>query len=430
MSTSISNDFESQLHSPDRAGECGPASLTPSPSRSWFQDRIASATHRQLRSIDHGLIHFDDGFENHSYGSLAFGGLEANLHVADQRFFQKLLSGGSMGFAESYLSGWWSSDDLTALLRILYRNLDKFESVDSGISRIALAAARLMHRWARNTISGSRRNIAAHYDLSDKFFELFLDRSMMYSSAYYQHASMSLEQAAIAKLDQLCRKLNLTAGDRVMEIGSGWGGFAVHAAKKFDVNIDTTTISQNQFQTASERIQAANLGDRVRLLNSDYRELEGQYDKVVSVEMVEAVGEQFLDVYFRKCGELLRPGGRLVLQAIVMPERRYDTYRKSVDFIQKYIFPGGFLPSIAAICESVGRTSTLTLQEIEDLSPHYARTLFDWRHRFLNRLGDVHALGFDDRFVRMWDYYLCYCEAAFHEQAVKVVQVVWDKPAR
>ena len=257
---------------------------------------------------------------------------------------------------------------------------------------------------------------------------MFLDPTLMYSAAFFEREDLSLHQASVAKLDQICTKLDLQPNEEVLEIGTGWGGLALHAVQKHNIRLTTTTISQAQFETARQRFKETGIDERVRLLDTDYRHLTGQYDKLVSIEMVEAVGERFLDTYFRQCGRLLRSGGRFVIQAIVMPEQRYRSYRRNVDFIQKYIFPGGFLPSVTAMQSSVARTSNLRLHEVQDLSPHYARTLQEWRRRFFDRIDDVRALGFDDRFIRMWEYYLCYCEAAFQEQAVRVVQIVWDKP--
>ena len=288
--------------------------------------------------------------------------------------------------------------------------------------------ARAAHWADRNSRRGSRHNIARHYDLGNEFFELFLDPTLMYSSAFFESESSTLHDASIAKLDRICRKLDLQPSDNVLEIGTGWGGFALHSVQNYGCSLTTTTISQEQLSKARERVEMAGISDRVRLLDADYRDLTGQFDKLVSIEMIEAVGARFLGDYFRQCGRLLKPGGRFVLQGIVMPEKRYESYRRSVDFIQKYIFPGGFLPSVAAIQDAVGQNSTLRLQSVEDLSPHYARTLEEWRQRFSDRIDDVRALGFDDRFIRMWEYYLCYCEAAFREQAVGVVQMVWDKP--
>ena len=295
-------------------------------------------------------------------------------------------------------------------------------------SRLASRAAGALTFLDPNTRRTCRRNIAAHYDLSNDFFELFLDPTLMYSSAYFESPDMSLEEASRAKIRQICRRLKLRPEHHLLEIGTGWGGFTLDAVQEYGCSVTTTTISQAQFRKAEQRFEDAGISDRVRLLDTDYRDLSGGYDRIVSIEMVEAVGERFLDTYFRQLGRLLNPGGRCVIQAIVMPEDRYGSYRTGIDFIQKYIFPGGFLPSVAAIQESVGRTSRLRLESIEDLSADYARTLAEWRAGFFDRLEDVRALGFDDRFIRMWEYYLCYCEAAFREQAVRVVQIAWDQP--
>lgn len=348
--------------------------------------------------------------------------------VDDASFFREVALGGSMGFAESYLRGHWRTSNLTELLRVLYRNLSRTGVDALPMARLGRFLGRLATGWKSNSRDRSRRQIAAHYDLSNEFFELFLDPTMMYSSAWFDSDSTTLHQASLAKLDRICSKLDLQSSDHVLEIGTGWGGFATRAAITRQCKVTTTTISQAQFRMAERRFREAGISDSVQLLNEDYRDLEGQYDKVVSIEMIEAVGERHLHSYFRQCASLLKPGGRLLIQAIVMPEERYEAYRRSTDFIQRYIFPGGFLPSIAAIQKAVGNTSSLRIQSLEDLSIHYARTLEAWRERFLQRIDDVRALGFDDRFIRMWEYYLCYCEAAFREQAVRVVQIVWDKP--
>ena len=382
-----------------------------------------------MSRLEGGAIRFCDTGTPRLFGEGGPNSLRADWNINDSEFYRHLATGGSLGLAESYLRGHWKSNDLTSLLAILYRN-----QRTSKVTGITAALARLFGRFAQfvdgNTVHGSRRHIAAHYDLSNEFFELFLDPTLMYSSAFFEGEDVSLYEASVAKLDQICSKLDLQPSDDVLEIGTGWGGFALHAVQNHDIRLATTTISSAQFEKARERFARAGIEERVQLLDTDYRHLDGQYDKLVSIEMVEAVGERFLDTYFRKCGRLLRPGGRFVLQAIVMPEQRYGYYRRNLDFIQKYIFPGGFLPSVTALHESVGRTSGLRLQDVEDLSTHYARTLREWRNRFFNRLDDVRALGFDDRFIRMWEYYLCYCEAAFREQAVRVVQIVWDQPRR
>lgn len=396
----------------------------------WLQRLTRRSLISFLESVQNERIHFTDSAQSTVFGSSDEDTLEAQWTIEDARFFSQLAGSGSLGFAESWLQGHWQTDDLTTLLRILYRNLS---SRIPGASR--LAGLSRLHQWFavrmnRNTRAKSRRQIAAHYDLSNEFFELFLDPTMMYSSAWFESPESTLHEASVAKLSRICRMLDIHPGDDVLEIGTGWGGFALHASEHHDCYLTTTTISDNQFSKAKSRFEAAGIEDRVRLLNSDYRDLRGQYDRLVSIEMIEAVGERDLDTYFRKCGQLLRPGGRFVIQAIVMPEDRFATYRRSTDFIQQYIFPGGFLPSVAAMQESVGRTSDLRLQAVEDLSEHYARTLQEWRFRFLRQLSKVRSLGFDERFIRMWEYYLCYCEAAFREQAVRVVQIAWDKPPK
>ena len=396
--------------------------------RSWLQNFARSKMHRMLDKISGGLLEVVEHDGIAEFGSGGSDGLQAEWQIRDPRFYDHLAMAGSLGVAESYLQGYWQADDLTTLLRILCRNLSHLSQSGSGLAVVSKAIARGLHWLDRNTKSGSLRNIQAHYDLSNDFFELFLDPTWMYSSACFDDDGMTLHEASVAKLDTICRKLDLQPSDHVLEIGTGWGGFALYSVGQYGCDLTTTTISQAQYEKASSRIADAGLERKVNLLTTDYRDLTGLYDKLVSIEMIEAVGGQFLDVYFRMCGRLLKPGGRFVLQGIVMPEERYESYRHSVDFIQKYIFPGGFLPSVAAIQESVGRTSDLRLQSVEDLSLSYAKTLEQWRENFFDRIDDVRALGLDDQFIRRWEYYFCYCEAGFREDAVRVVQMVWDKP--
>jgi cyclopropane-fatty-acyl-phospholipid synthase len=399
-------------------------------STSWFQRLAQRRILKWIEGMEGGTISFTDRERSLHFGEQSADSLQADWQVDDSDFYRLLAMDGSLGMAESYLRGHWHSHDLTSLLTILCRNLHRVPEANSLMVSLSNTANRLAKPFRRNTRSGSKRHIAAHYDLSNEFFELFLDPTMMYSAGYFHKDDSTLHEASVAKLDQICRKLDLNHSDSVLEIGTGWGGFALHAAERHDIDLTTTTISDAQLAKARQRFAAAGIADRVQLLDADYRDLDGQFDKLVSIEMVEAVGERYLDTYFRQCGRLLKPGGRFVVQAIVMPEQRYDAYRRGVDFIQKYIFPGGFLPSVAAMQESVGRTSNLRLSEVEDMSEHYARTLKAWRQRFFERIDDVRRLGFDDRFIRMWEYYLCYCEAAFRQRAVGVVQIVWDKPAR
>lgn len=380
-----------------------------------------------LESLQGGQIQFSDGQKSQIYGPYDSQPC-VSWRVSDPRFYGLLATQGPLGLAESYLQGHWQVDDLTTFLQILCRNLPRANSLKTGVAAIAGWLRQWAYRFDDNSRRGSRRHIAAHYDLSNAFFELFLDPTMMYSAAWFDDAEMSLHDASLSKLDRLCGKLNLQSSDRLLEIGTGWGGLSLHAAEQYGCDVTTTTISQAQFAMTNDRVAQAGLGNRIHPLAVDYRDLEGQYDKLVSVEVIEAIGERHLDDFFRQSDRLLKPGGRCVMQAIVMPEQRYESYRRSVDFIQKYIFPGGFLPSISAIQSSVGRTTSFRMESVEDMSPHYAQTLMHWRHAFLDRLDDVRALGFDDRFIRMWEYYLCYCEAAFRENSVRVVQVVWDKP--
>jgi cyclopropane-fatty-acyl-phospholipid synthase len=350
------------------------------------------------------------------------------LFVRDPRFYRRVVLGGNLGAAESYLQGEWDTPDLVEFLREVARSSDTLEETDGSLAWL-LQPIRTGLNWLhRNTRAGSRRNIAAHYDLNNEFFALMLDPTMTYSSGVFDHAGASMEEASVAKYDRVCRKLELSPDDDVLEIGTGWGGFALYAAKTYGCRITTTTISQQQYEYARERIERAGLSDRIRLLKQDYRDLTGQYDKLVSIEMIEAVGQRFLDGYFAKCSQLLGRHGMMLLQAITIPDHRYDAYRRSVDFIQRYIFPGGFLPCIAAMAGSLRKNTDFRWFHSECLGTHYAETLSRWRHQFWDNIERVRALGFDERFVRMWHYYLCYCEAGFRERQIGVSQVLLTKP--
>lgn len=336
--------------------------------------------------------------------------------------------GGGLGAAESYIQGDWDASNLTDAMRILARNSNVLTRVEKGGARFKRPLRVALNWLRRNTRDGSRRNISAHYDLSNEFFALMLDRTMTYSSGYFERSDSNLEEASIAKYDRICRKLNLTPRDHVLEIGTGWGGFAEHAVTHYGARVTTTTISEQQYRFAKQRIAAAGLSDRVTLLQQDYRDLQGSFDKLVSIEMIEAVGEKFLSQYFAKCSSLLKDDGKMCLQAILIPDQRYDRYRRSVDFIQRYIFHGGFLPSPGAIAGYIGRETDLQCVHMEDFGHHYARTLELWRQRFWSQMDQVRRLGFDERFVRTWDYYLSYCEAGFREHQIGVSQLVFTKP--
>lgn len=351
---------------------------------------------------------------------------EIRIHHWDT--YRAMMTGGSIGAAEAYMAGAWESPDLVDVIRYFSANVVAMDALEGGVANLAKPLLRLLHFMNRNSVAGSRRNIAAHYDLGNDFFSLFLDRRMMYSSAIYPAPDADLETAAEYKLDLICQRLKLQPGQRLLEIGTGWGGLALHAARYYGAVVTTTTISREQARYAREQVCEAGLEDRVQVLEQDYRELTGHYDRIVSVEMIEAVGHQFLDGYFKMLNERLKPDGLLLLQAITVPDQRYEYARDSVDFIKRYIFPGGFLPSVAVMCDGLRRHTSLVPVALNDIGDHYARTLEHWRERFLAALPRIRELGFDERFCRMWDYYLCYCQGAFMERAISTVHLTAAGP--
>jgi cyclopropane-fatty-acyl-phospholipid synthase len=362
----------------------------------------------------------------------SFGDSESSLRgilvVHDERMFARVLFGGEVGFGESYMEGEWSSPDPVAVLRVVMRNLAIFEEENRTFSTVSRWWDVLRHRRRRNSLDGSRRNIQDHYDLGNDFYRLFLDKHMAYSCAYFQTPDDSLEQAQLQKFDRICRKLRLTPRDYVLEIGTGWGGFASYAAAQYGCHVTTTTISRRQHEYATELF--AGLGDardRIELLFEDYRDLSGKYDKLVSIEMFEAVGFDYYDDFFAACDRLLRSDGTMLLQTITLPEQRVASYRGRTDWIQKYIFPGAELASVAQILRSLARVTRLSLFHSEDIGAHYARTLRLWSQRFLGALDQVRALGYDERFLRMWEYYFAACESAFRERAIGDFQLLLTK---
>jgi len=382
----------------------------------------------RLSRIQRGQLRVRDALGQQVFGD-AGTGPRVTVQVRDPSAYADLATGGTIGGAEAYMQGKWAASDLAGLMRIFVANRSVMDGFERGLARATLPLERLSHWLRRNTPRQSRRNIHAHYDLGNEFYGLFLDPTMSYSAGIYAHPGATLEEAALHKLDVICQKLRLQPGDHLLEIGTGWGGLALHAARRFGCRVTTTTISRRQGEYAAQRVQEAGLGDRITVLDRDYRELEGQYDKLVSVEMIEAVGLQYLDDYFRICGARLKPHGRMLLQGIVIADHLYDQARRSVDFIQKYIFPGGALPSLGAIQSSLARVSDLQVLHLQDIGADYARTLQSWRERFLAQLPAVRQLGFPEEFIRMWEYYLAYCEAGFLERAISDVQLVLDKPA-
>ncbi len=394
----------------------------------------------QMARLRHGRIVLRDALGSEVLGAPAHVAvdLEVAIEVDDPGFYRAVAAKGSVGAGEAWMDGFWRCSDLVALVRLLVRNRDLLDGMETGLARLGGIAMRAWHALRRNTRDGSRRNIAAHYDLGNDFFRLFLSPDLMYSSGIWAgdgqtdprrpEEADTLEDASTRKLDRICRKLDLRPGDRVVEIGTGWGGFAVHAAAHYGCHVTTTTISKEQHALAAERVAAAGLQDRVTLLLEDYRDLRGQYDKLVSIEMIEAIGAQYLDTYFAKLGSLLKPDGLALIQAITIEDHRYEQALRSVDFIKRYIFPGSFIPSIAAMVAAKGRSSDLALIQLEDFGLSYARTLQAWRQRFLAALAEVRAQGYDERFIRMWDFYLAYCEGGFRERSIGVAQLLMAKP--
>ena len=354
--------------------------------------------------------------------------IEAEVRIEDRRFYDRIVSGGAVGAAEAFMAGYWTTPDLTAVLRLILVHREVLEGLETGWARLAVPFRRLWQRMRANTRKGSRRNIVAHYDLGNDFFELFLDRRMMYSCAVFERPDMTLDEASEAKLERLCRKLELGPDDHLLEIGTGWGGFAVYAAQTRGCRVTTTTISPSQAAHARKVVEEAGLQDRVTILERDYRDLDGTYDKLVSIEMIEAVGLDNLDGYFAQCASLLRPGGLMAIQGITVADRFFERYRHSVDFIQRYIFPGSALPSVASMTSSLVRVTDLQLVHLEDIGPHYADTLRRWHDRFFAKIEMVREQGFSESFIRMWQYYFCYCEAGFRERTIGDVQLVMAKP--
>lgn len=401
-------------------------SVSAMPSFGLFSRTARRIVLGRLQGLQRGRIDLQDGLDHVTLGESA--DLSVDFQVRNPRFYREAVLGGTLSVAESYLRGDWDCTRLTDLFRIFIRNIERTERLDGRLARLLGWGHRLYHWLRSNSRSGSRKNIAAHYDLGNDFFGLWLDETMAYSSGIFPGAGASLREASEEKFDRVCRKLSLQRTDHLLEIGTGWGGLAIHAVKHYGCRVTTTTISREQAALARDRICEAGLGDRITLLQSDYRDLTGQYDKLVSIEMIEAVGHKYFDTFFKKIGQLLRPDGSAILQAIVMPEGRYEGYRRSVDFIQRYVFPGGCLPSVAAMLESVGRVTDMRFVHAEDFAPHYAETLRCWRQAFTDRLDEVRQQGYTEEFIRLWDYYLCYCEAVFEERHVGVVQIQFDKP--
>jgi len=382
--------------------------------------------HARLSGIVSGRLIIRDAAGAVEYGDRAAAPVE--IIVEDLSLYRDMCLRGSLGAASAYMDGKWHCRDLTAAFRLFAANAQDADGIDHGLAGLSARLELLRHRWRRNTPAGSRRNIREHYDLGNDLFELFLDDTMTYSAGIYPDAGSSLRDASVNKLDAICRKLELGPDDHVLETGSGWGSFAIHAARHYGCRVTTTTISRTQYTLAAQRIEAEGLQDRIELLEADYRQLSGAHDKLVSIEMIEAVGHENLGTYFAACSRLLKDDGLMLIQVISMPDRRYEQYLKSRDFIQRYVFPGSCCPALSAMLGAVKDSTDLKLMHLEDIAGHYARTLRDWRANFDRREDDVRALGYSDRFIRMWRYYLSYCEAGFAERYLSDYQLLFAKP--
>ena len=364
---------------------------------------------RKLKGINNGELTIIDGAKKHTFGS-AGSAFKAELEVYSQEFYVFLGSGGTNGAAEAYTAGYWSSKNLVTLIQLIIKNKNTLLGLESGLARLTNPITKLIHKQRQNTLQGSKNNVLAHYDLSNDFYKLWLDPTMTYSSGIFSRKESSMQDASVEKIDRICRKLNLSSKDNVLEIGTGWGSFAVHAAKNYGCKVTTTTISDNQFQYASELISNEGLNDKITLLSKDYRELEGVFDKVVSIEMIEAVGAEYVPGFFEKASSLLKKNGLMVLQGITYNDPNFDAYKNSVDFIRKYIFPGSCLVAMPQILNAIKEKTDMVMIDSEDITQHYAKTLEIWREDFQKALPQVKELGFSESFTRIWSFYLVYCD--------------------
>ncbi|PQJ84341.1 SAM-dependent methyltransferase [Aliivibrio sifiae] len=369
---------------------------------------------------------------NDEFGQVVLGDplayLKAVVEINNTEAYRKILFGGGIGASEAYVAGWWTSPNLTKVIQVLGREEGVLDRVENSFSKLVQFFDLINHKRNKNTKEGSKKNILAHYDLGNEMYKTFLDKEMLYSSAIYPNVDANLEEAQLFKLHTICERLELKEGETLLEIGTGWGALAIYAAQHYGVNVTTTTISDAQYDFAEQRVKALGLEDRITLLKQDYRTLEGQYDKLVSIEMIEAVGHEYLSTFFDVCSRHLKPEGKMLIQAITIADQRYDQYRKSVDFIQRYIFPGGCLPSVSVMANKVAQNTDMVITSLHDIGLDYAKTLRHWYERFDDANSDLKQMGYGDDFIRLWQFYLCYCEGGFLERKISTVHLVAAKP--
>ena len=404
---------------------------SPSAIEPWLIRIARRAVFARLSKLQLGTMTIVEGSERFQFGRITANcQLETTVTIHNPRAYVDLTLGGTVGAGDDYRRGLWSCDDLTTLVRIFLLNRQLLDVMEGGLASVTKPLLKTLHRLNRNTKTGSRKNIAAHYDLGNEFFRLMLDETMMYSCAYFERPDATLAEASRAKNERICRKLQVVCSDHLLEIGSGWGGFAIHAASHYGCRVTTTTISRRQYDMALQRVQEAGLSDQVTVLLTDYRDLSTlgvRFDKLVSIEMIEAVGHQYYRTFFEICSRMLKPQGLAFIQGITIDERFYERAKHSVDFIQRFIFPGSCIPSVRALTQASAKVGDLGLIHLEDIGAHYAPTLRAWRNNIVEKLPEIKALGYQPEFLRLWDFYLSYCEGGFLERSISAVHLLYAK---
>ena len=402
----------------------------------FIEGKAKSIVHRWLNSLKCGHLIIQDGHQTLSFGEAKENtSLIAKIIVHDSAAYRDVMLNGIVGSGEAYMRGSWSSPDLVNVIRLFCANMTIFHEINKGWASFNKWFALIAHKVRGNNKNNARLNIAAHYDLGNDFFKLFLDETMMYSSAIFPRPDSTLKEASEYKLAHICERLQLQESDHLLEIGTGWGGMAVYAATHYGCQVTTTTISKEQYEYTCEKVKQAGLESKIHVLLDDYRDLvkaengqPRQYDKLVSIEMIEAVGHEYYKQYFSVCSQLLKPDGLMLIQAITLPDQRFETSKNTTDFIQRYIFPGGRLPSLSVIANHFTKNTNMQIVNVDDITQHYAETLARWRLAFFEKIDEVKAQGFNDIFTRMWDFYLCYCEGGFRERSISTIQVLAAKP--